>query len=157
MKEPRGAADERRVAGVLSRCYPQEAWTAHDVVRFADRGGNVVKTLALDDGRVAGALLYRVRPDGVQIARVAVEGPLRRCRAGAYALRYLTGPTSPVRRTVYEIRLHECNVEGLAFARRCGFDGAGVAREHFRDGKDAYIMRLFKEAPHHSRRTALAA
>lgn len=143
-----GGRETRRVADILRRCYPQEAWTAPDVVGFSDRPGNVVKTLTLgDDEMIVGTLMYRVGDDDVQVARVAVDPRFRRCRIGAFALRSLTGPTSAVKRGVYQIRVHEENDAAIAFLRRCGFDATGVEREHFRDDKDAYVFSLFKEAP----------
>ncbi len=140
-------ADHRRVAAVHRRCYPQEAWTASDVRRFHDRGRNVVKVMSLDDGRVIGSLLYRQDDEIVTIARVAVLPAFRACRVAAYAIRSLTGPTSPVQRGVYEARVHELNTAGIALMRMCGFDATAVDQAHFPDGRDAYVFRLFKEAP----------
>lgn len=148
VREADDERDTRCVAAVLRRCYPQEAWTTQDVRRFADRAGNGVKVLALgDDGYPAGALLYREAEDAVVIARVAVDRQFRRCRAAAYALRSLTGPTSPLRRGVYEARVHETNEAGIALMKRCGFAPAYVARGHFWDGMDAYVFRLHRSAP----------
>lgn len=147
VKESRNGREHRRVADVLSQCYPQEAWTARDVAQFAERGGNAVKVMALDDGVIIGCLLYRVREDVVEVARIAVAPQFRRCRAAAYALRTLTGPTSIARRGVYEFRLHEENDAGRLFVAKCGFSATGVVREHFRDRRDAYVFKLFKEVP----------
>lgn len=148
VREADGERDCRLVAAVLRQCYPQEAWTALDVERFAATPGNGVKALALgDDGYAVGALLYRQTETTAEIARVAVTPKLRRCRAAAYAVRAMTGPASPVRRSVYEARVHEMNEAGIALALKCGFAPAGVAREHYRDGRDAYVFRLAKESP----------
>ena len=148
VKEQRGERDFCRVAMLLRQCYPQEAWTALDVQSFVEREGNVVKTLALgDDGLVIGSMLYRVKPDVVQIARVAVHERFRRCRAAIFAVRCLAGPTSPVRRKLYEARVHELNAAGIGLMRACGFAAESVAPGHYRDGHDAYVFRLFKEAP----------
>jgi len=158
VREADGERDCRLVAAVLRQCYPQEAWTALDVQRFAAAPGNGVKALGLgDDGYAVGAVLYRVTDTAAQIARVAVNPRLRRCRAAAYAVRTLTGPASPVRRSVYEARVHEMNTAGIALALRCGFTPAGVAREHYRDGRDAYLFRLVREAPVHRPAHALVA
>lgn len=147
--EVRAAADDRDVrlaAAVLRQCYPQEAWTALDAQKFADR--HHLKVLALgEDGYVIGAVLCRVFPDAVQLARVAVHPKYRRCRAAAYAVRAVAGPTAPVRRGVYEARVHETNEAGIALMRKCGFSAAGVTRGHYRDGRDAYLFRLHRTAP----------
>ncbi len=139
--------DYYRVAALHRRCYPQEAWTAPDVQRFSDREGNAVKVMALDDGAVIGSLLYRTDGDTVQLARLAVHPKARRCRVAAFALRTLTGPRGPVRRGVYEARVHELNGAAIALLKMSGFDATGVERDHYRDGRDAYVFRLFKEAP----------
>lgn len=157
VREADDERDHRRVAAVLRRCYPQEAWTAHDAQRFAARAGNGVKVFTLDDGHTAGALLYRVTDEAATIARVAVDGKFRRCRVAATAVRALVGPTSPVRRGVYEARVHEMNTAGIGLMRMCGFAPAWVAREHYRDGRDAYVFRLVKEAPNRQPAHALVA
>ena len=140
-------ADFRRVAAVHHRCYPQEAWTAPHVERFADRLGNEVKVMCLDDGSVIGSLLYRTAGDTVSVARLAVLPGFRRHRVAAFALRTLTGPRSPLRSGVYEARVHEMNAPAVALMRMAGFDAVATEREHYRDRRDAYVFRLYKEAP----------
>ncbi len=157
VKEADGERDHRLVAVALRQCYPQEAWTAGDVTRFADTQGNGVKVLTLDNTYAVGALLYREADDVVAIARVAVMPQVRRCRAAAYAVRSLTGPTSVVRRGVYEARVHEMNTAGIALMQKCGFATARLDREHYRDGRDAYVFRLVKPALRHRQSPALVA
>lgn len=139
--------DYYRVAALHRRCYPQEEWTAPDVRSFADKVGNEVKVMCLDAGCVIGTLLYRTAGDTVRVARLAVQPCVRRNRVAAFALRTLTGPRGPLRSGVYEARVHETNAPAVALMRMVGFDAVGIDREHYRDGRDAYVFRLHKEAP----------
>lgn len=138
-------ADSRRVAAVLRRCYPVEAWTEAAVDRFVGRDGRHVRVMTLDE-RIIGAVLYRHDADTVQIARLAVSPQFRGCRVAAHAIRTLTGPRGPVRSGVYEALVHETNAAAISLMKKCGFDATGVVREHYRDGRDAYVFRLYKEA-----------
>lgn len=112
--------DLSALVGVHGACFPGERWRKEDFRRFADKPGQIVRSVVMD-GKVVGSFLYRNKQDDVQIARVGVLPEYRRAGVATAAISMLTGENSPNRKRVVRAVVREHNLAAQLLLRKLGF------------------------------------
>ena len=157
-------ADLSALVRVHAACFPSEKWKAKDFRRFADKPGQIVRTIVTEDELVVGSLLYRNTRDEVRIARVAVLPEHQKQGLATFAIRMLTGPNSPNRKRVVTARVREHNVTAQLLLRNIGFSFDGTLDSFYKKAsvevggdvittdEDAYLFSFTKEVQPRRRR-----
>lgn len=151
-------ADEADLSAMVSVhrvCFPDENWREEDFTAFADKPGQIVRTITREDGTVIGSLLYRSTADEARIARVAVLPPYRRCGVAYHALATLVGPNSPNRKKFVTARVREHNLAAQLLLRKLKFEYVGKEVSFYKDvsvsvetGDGAAPLVLHQDAYH---------
>lgn len=153
---------DRRALAALEHvhriCFPTEGWTKADFREFANKSGQIVKAVFMDE-EIIGSFLYRMSADEVRIARIAILPEFQRQGIGSHVVRTLVGPQSPNRRRVYTARVREHNLAAQLFFTRkiLGFSCVETDRGFYEDGSDAYWFRFTRPDLSRRRREAVEA
>lgn len=115
--------DLAQLTALYRDCFPDERWTEDDFHKFmCTEHNNVIKVLVDDEDVVYGSLLYTMDTQMCRIRRVAVSQVYRRIGLCTFMLHALCGPRSPIRRSLFTVRVRETNTPMLMLLKnRMGF------------------------------------
>lgn len=100
--------------------------------------------------RVAGFMVYQLRPMSIDLLNFAVAWAFRSRRVGEQMIQHLVKKLSDETRTHITCHIRERNLSGQLFLRSQGFKSRGIVRNFYDDtDEDAYSMEyaLHRWAP----------
>jgi ribosomal-protein-alanine N-acetyltransferase len=111
------------------------------------RRRNCIGMVAEVGDAVAGFMVYDLHRGHIDVIRLAVAPAFRRKGVGRAMVGKLRGKLSAHRRTFFELRARETNLDGQLFLKRVGLAAMCVERGRYADsGEDAYRFVLAVDA-----------
>lgn len=117
-----------------------DPWSNADFDRFALLR-NAMVLVAIDRTRVVGYAAFELRPDRLEVRRLAVAPDRRREGIGRLLMARVFAKLRVDRRRTLTVVVRERNVAGCLFLRKLGLGWTETLRGHYREtGEDAYVM-----------------
>jgi ribosomal-protein-alanine N-acetyltransferase len=122
-------------------------WAEEDFTRCLRQRNYIGMTAELEDGSIAGFMIYELHRNCIRIINFAVAEGYRRMGIGSQMLAKLFAKLSPHRRARISLEVRETNLRAQLFFRENGFRAVSVLRGHYADTpEDAYVMQ-FRHRP----------
>lgn len=129
--------DAERVAEIEAACFPNP-WDAETILDFISAKYRWIR-VAMNAEKIVGHIAWRYHEGAVEICGVAVDPAYRRIGLGCELVESVKSSATVARKRII-IDLHEENLSGQLFFKKCGFIATVVMREKCNDGRDVFRL-----------------